>query len=177
MKLSYEGVLSASRRTPAHARSKYHIPSFRDEGDFARFQMIARTSWTASLVNYEEMYALLARIVAAIRRHAGAANEEILLNSRMPATSRMPSELFGSDIFLVQDVQAEARLLEAERRSFVAVREGFVRDYIEAGRNELLLDWYAPPLDGQARFAAMVGEFEALGIETRRVVRRPARST
>ncbi|MGP8431859.1 hypothetical protein ACT2FY_00765 [Paraburkholderia fungorum] len=175
MKLSYEGVLSAPRRTAMHAHSKYHIPLFSDERDFASFEMIGRTAWTASLVNYEEMYALLAQIVTAVRRHAGAAVDEILLNSRMPATSRMPRELFGADIFLVHDVAAEAQLLLAEQCSFVTMREGFVRDYIEAGSNELLLDWYAPPPDGDMRLAAIVGELVALGIETRRIAHLPAR--
>jgi hypothetical protein len=169
MRLHYEGILTAPRRSPEQTRSKYHTPAFTDESDFAGFEKIGRQVWTAALVNYEEKYVLLAQIVAAVRRHLGDGMGEIVLNSRMPSALRMPRELFGADIFLVHDVAAEARSLLADVHSFVTVHEGFVRDYIEAGSNELLLDWYKPSRDGVARLQALADEFITLGLATCRI--------
>jgi hypothetical protein len=169
MRLQYEGVLIAPRRSAAHARSMCPIPAFAAESDFASYERIAPAQRVVSLVNYDEMYALLAQIVGAVRCNAGPALAEIVLNSRMPSTLRMPRELFGADIFLVHDVAAEARVLSAERRCFLAIHESFVRDYIETGCNELLMDWYWPPEDSATRIKAIASAFEILGIETRRI--------
>jgi hypothetical protein len=157
----------APRRSAAHARSVCPFPAFAAESDFASYEKVGPRQRVVSLVNYHEKYALLAQIIGAVRCHAGPALAEIVLNSRMPSTLRMPRELFGEDIFLVHDVAAEARVLSAQRRCFVAMHEGFVRDYMETGGNEMLLDWYWPPEDSAARIKAIASAFEILGIETR----------
>ncbi|MBV8753553.1 MAG: hypothetical protein JO309_01595 [Pseudonocardiales bacterium] len=166
MRVHYEGLLVTTKYANKLTPSTHSNPPFTDDMDFESFEMMGRSQWATPLVTYEEKYGLLSDILRVIRGHCGSACDEMILNSRMPSTIRMPQEMFGSDLFLVLDVAAETRRLWAEGRRFISIQEGFVRNLMEEGENELVLDWYRPPADAGDRLHQMIRGFEAIGLKT-----------
>ncbi|MGA2286893.1 hypothetical protein [Bradyrhizobium sp.] len=162
----YEGVLATTKYASRVKRATPPNPAFDDDRDFESFAKIGRWRWSTPQVGYEEKYGVLSDLLRIIRTHRGDSVDEMIMTSRMPSTLRMPKEMFGDDLFLVVDVEAEARELIRLGRRFIAIREGFVRNIVEAGQNEFVLDWHQPPADVEARLAAMIIGFELAGLRT-----------
>lgn len=145
----------------------YGLIPFHDDMDFESYEIMGRprrARWVPTRVNYAQKYQLLGEVLGILRREAGTALQEILLNSRMPSWHRMPSQMLGSDIFVVQDLEYEIGRLNAAGLSFISLYEGLVRHANEDGENEILLEWHQSPEDGLTRLQAMQTAFAALGI-------------
>jgi hypothetical protein len=163
----YEGVLETTKYAGRVKRSSPPSPPFDEDRDFENFAKLGRWHWSTPQVGYEEKYGLLSDLLSIVRANSGDAIDEMVMTSRMPSTIRMPKEMFGDDLFLVVDVDAEVRELSSQNRRFIAIREGFVRNPMEDGANEFMLDWHRPPGDVERRLSAMVAGFEQAGLRTR----------
>lgn len=168
--LRYEGEFAGLSGPTRLTESQFFMIPFHDDGDFETLEMLARPTrnrWVQTKVTYTQKYLLLEQVLTTIRECAENEVDEILLNSRMPSAVRMPLSMIGRDIFVVLDVDLEAARIKAEGHSVVVVRERLVRNALEEGANEFVLDWHNPPEHGCRLLMAMIKRFESLGFQTR----------
>ncbi|WP_321818265.1 MULTISPECIES: hypothetical protein [unclassified Paraburkholderia] len=159
--LTFVGQLRSSPFAGEPVLSSYRGHRLLSEDDFYAYAAFSKEKWSPVLLSFQQKWALLDRIFAALDTHIGERVERIILSSRVPGT-RMPVRLGEGRIFQVVSPGAECARLHASGASFVAVYEGFVRHPMETGRNELALVWHRPPEDSATRDA-----FEALSLALR----------
>ena len=166
--LRYEGLFEGFASGRKLTQSDGFILPFYDDQDFETYEILGRkvrTRWVETRVNYPQKYDLLSEVLAIIRRWAEPVQYEILLNSQVPSIIRMPSSMLGGDIFVVVDVEMEARRLMEQGRCIIAVREGVIRYGYEQGSNELIIEWFNAPFEAEQMLDNMQREFQGLGFK------------
>ncbi len=162
LRAQFQGLVPERRLTV----SDFRVLPFHDDLDFETFELLGshrQGPWPKTLLNYTQKYDLLSGVLAVVREAAQGTGAEIILASRMPSTVRMPLAMLGEDIFVVLDVDAEARRLCACGCSVITLYEGLIRYAIEEGENELVLAWHRPPDDVGERLARMRERLPGLG--------------
>lgn len=155
----YQGLPQTNRLT----LSDFYLVPFHDDLDFESFSILGAARerpWPPVLLNYTQKYALMSKVLDALRKCCHGT--DIVLNSRMPSTLRMPAAMLGDDIFVALDLEAEANRYLAKGHSVIAVHEALLRYATEEGRNELVVSWHLPPADVEARlrdFRQQLGEW------------------
>ena len=164
LQTEFMGLPPAARLT----LSEFFVVPFHDDLDFESFEILGRQRslpWPRVLLNYTQKYQLLSSVLGAVRECCKGT--QIVLNSRMPSTIRMPAAMMGADVFVVLDIEAEARRYTAQGRSVITMQEGLIRYATESGANELVLTWYGAPADGPELMQLLGQRLQALGFAVR----------
>lgn len=151
-------------------RSDFYLVPFHDDQDFESFEILGRQRswpWPKVLLNYTQKDQLLSSVLGAVRECCKGCDTQLVLNSRMPSTTRIPAAMLGDDVFVVIDVEAEAQRYLARGRSVITLQEGLIRYATESGANELLVTWYLAPADGAQRLQALGQHLQAIGFALR----------
>lgn len=162
----FMGLPQKSRLT----RSDFFLVPFHDDLDFESFEILGRQRqwpWPRTLLNYTQKYQLLSSVLNAVRDCCKGSDTQIVLNSRMPSTLRMPAAMLGDDVFVVIDIEAEAQRNVARGRSVITLHEGMIRYATESGENELIVTWHLGPADASQRLQALGLRLQELGFALR----------
>ncbi|MGX9253764.1 hypothetical protein [Pantoea ananatis] len=90
---------------------------------------------------FQEKYDLLEEIVNAAFLHLQPLNR-CVMTTMMPGGLRLPARLLQDDIFLLHQVDQEAKRLFLDGFSVLAIEESIIRHPLESGRNHLRLRWF-----------------------------------
>ena len=161
--LIYCGTLTRPPQPGKPGKAGAYVPAFADVLDYDSYRLMTQPVVTQAHVSYPQHYTLLAALIGRLRQIPGI--DEILVNSRMPSVVRLPEALFGINLFFVNDVATEARLVAAEGRSVVAVVERFLRHSIERADNSLTIRWLNPPKGADAAWQAMLESLPGFGLQ------------
>ncbi|AVV37534.1 hypothetical protein C9381_10180 [Pantoea vagans] len=93
------------------------------------------------LCGFQEKYDLLEEIVNAAFSHLQPL-DRCVMTAMMPGGLRLPARLLQDDIFLLHQVEQEAKRLFLDGYSVLAIEESMIRHPLESGSNHLLLRWF-----------------------------------
>jgi hypothetical protein len=164
MTLSFRSQLLSSPFPDSLVSANLQPAVLQSEADFIAFAAFARRTWAPVLLSFAQKQAFMKSVVGAVWRHLDGCVDMIVINCRVPAGGRMANELGDVGVLLVSELAPEAERLARAGRSFVTIDEGLVRHPLEAGDNQLDLDWHLPSADGQQRFTLLTQELVGLGL-------------
>ena len=97
------------------------------------------------LCGFQEKYDLLEQIINAAFLYLQPL-ERCVMTAMMPGGLRLPARLLQDDIFLLHQVDKEAKRLFIDGYSVLAIEESIIRHPLESGNNHLRLRWFSQHL-------------------------------
>ena len=120
------------------------------------------------LCSFQEKYHLLEQIVDAAFSHLQSL-ERCVITAMMPGGLRLPPRLLQEDVFLLHQVDQEAKRLFHDGYNVLAIEESIIRHPLESGNNHVCIRWFPQDLpqsnDGWNVFVSLLHQVNIVAVD------------